>query len=191
MWVWYNCYMNNMKYIKYLIVLAVIVLLSIVAVRNWKTPAELAEQAAQNENGSQNADDETSGEATDFCYIWNTEAGDSATLKLTTKDGINVTGSFNYLPAQKDKKTGTIIGTVGEVDEAEMTQTADLLWTASAEGTTNVEQLTVILGAGTAKPGFGEMKLGAGGGKYIYADASKVSYDLTLQRTDCADPAVK
>ncbi|MBP7831849.1 MAG: hypothetical protein KA028_02425 [Candidatus Pacebacteria bacterium] len=173
-----------MKNIKYIIVLAIIVVLAIVASKNWKTKEELAALNNPAETPSET-------ESASFCYIWNTEAGDSATLKLVTSDGINVTGEFNYMPFQKDSKKGTIKGSVGEVDEVAQQQNADLLWTASAEGVTNVEELSVILGAGTAKPGFGEMKLDPISGVYKYADASKVSYDLTLQRTECADAAVQ
>ncbi|HRH31534.1 MAG TPA: hypothetical protein PK950_02605 [Candidatus Paceibacterota bacterium] len=173
-----------MKNIKYIIVLAIIVVLAIVASKNWKTKEELAALNNTNETPS-----ETGSAA--FCYIWNTEAGDSATLKLITSDGIDVTGTFDYVPFEKDSKKGTIKGSVGALDEVAMQQEADLLWTVKGEGLTNVEELSIILGAGTAKVGFGEMKLDPITGIYKYADKSKVTYEPTLQRTECTDVVIQ
>jgi hypothetical protein len=172
-----------MKNLKYILVLALVIILAIVAARNWKSQDELA----NNNTG----DTTVPAEAQEFCYVWNTEAGDNASLRLLTSDGVNVTGSFNYLPAERDSKTGTIKGVVGDIDEASMTQTADLVWTATGEGVTNMEQLWIVLGSNTANPGFGEMKLDVTKAMYIYADTTKISYEPTLQRTECTDPALR
>ncbi len=126
----------------------------------------------------------------ELCYIWNTEAGDSATLRMAITNGTQVKGSFNFLPAEKDSKTGPIAGTAGPVDPKAMARTADLIWTASGEGSTNKEQLKVIFGEGTAAAGFGEMKEGADG-TWVYAHPDALSYAPTLQQTDCGDPAAK
>ncbi len=130
-------------------------------------------------------------ESREICYIWNTEAGDSATLrmKFSGVGGSNVQGQFDFVPAEKDKKTGPIQGIAGPLDQQMMARTAKLMWTASGEGVTNQEELYVIFGEGMASPGFGEMK-DRGDGVYVYADPEKISYDLNLQQTDCGDDAV-
>jgi hypothetical protein len=167
-----------MKNLKYIFVLVVVILMGVALARYWKTPEQLAVQTPV-------------GETRELCYIWNTEAGDSATLRMAIVDGTKITGSLNIIPAEKDKKTGHIVGTAGPVDPKMMARTADLIWTASAEGMTNKEELKVIFGEGMATPGFGEMKLRESDGVYVYADPTKISYTLPLQQTDCGDPAVK
>lgn len=126
----------------------------------------------------------------DLCYIWNTEAGDNATLRMLIADGTKVTGSFKFLPAEKDSKVGHIEGIAGPVDPQMMARTANLWWTASGEGIINKEELTIIFGEGTANPGFGEMK-DRGDGVYVYANPEKIDYSLNLQQTDCNDPAAQ
>lgn len=131
-------------------------------------------------------------EPREICYIWNTEAGDSATLRMTFSGvgGKDVQGRFDFTPAEKDKKTGPIEGTAGPLDQQMMARTAKLWWTASAEGMTNQEELYVIFGEGVASPGFGEMK-DRGDGVYVYANPENISYDLNLSQTDCGDSAVR
>lgn len=170
-----------MKNIKYIIVLALVIVLGIVAARHWKTRDELA--ATDIFGGSSSESDNMN--YVDACYIWNTEAGDRAALELSTEDGVNVVGTFDYAPAQKDSKKGAITGTLGNIDDSGTTQDVNVDWTVTGEGVTNTEELIIKLGPSIAKPGFGEMKLS--GNKYIYADPSKVSYDITLQQTDCFD----
>jgi hypothetical protein len=168
-----------MKNFKYILAVVAIIIIGYLAQKNWQA-------------GTAVVNEETpAAPVLEICYVWNTEAGDNASLKLATDDGVAVTGIFNYVPAEKDSKKGTLKGSVGDVDETTMTQVADLIWTASGEGMTNAEALKVVLGEGTAKPGFGEMKLNITSGVYEYADIGKISYDLTLQQTECSDPALK
>jgi hypothetical protein len=180
-----------MKNLKYILVLALVIVLGVVAARNWKSEEEFANSNFFGNSSESDDTDDAAAPAQEFCYVWNTEAGDNASLRLMTSDGINVTGSFNYIPAQKDSKKGTVKGTVGEVDEVAMTQTADLVWTAMGEGMTNAEQLYVVLGANTANPGFGEMTFDLAKAMYVYANPAKISYEPTLQRTECTDPALR
>jgi hypothetical protein len=180
-----------MKNLKYILVLALVIVLGVVAARNWKSQEEFENSNFFGNSSETNDTDDTAASAQEFCYVWNTEAGDNASLRLVTSDGINVTGSFNFIPAEKDSKTGTIKGVVGDIDEASMTQTADLVWTATGEGVTNTEQLWVVLGANTANAGFGEMKLDIAKAMYVYSDTTKLSYEPTLQRTECTDPALR
>ncbi len=131
-------------------------------------------------------------ESRELCYIWNTEAGDSATLRMTFtgEGGKNVKGSFLYKPFEKDSRQGDFIGTAGPLDQEMMARTAQTIWTVSGEGMTNQEELYIIFGEGIASPGFGEMK-DRGDGVYVYADPEKISYDLHLQQTDCDDSVVE
>lgn len=136
--------------------------------------------------------EEPSPEARSICYIWNTEAGDSASLSMTFtgEGGSVVNGFFNWRPAEKDSKTGAFTGTAGPLDQSSMSRTANLWWEASAEGTTVTEELQVVFGDGSAGVGFGEMR-DRGDGVYVYADKSALSYEPTLSQTDCDDPAIK
>ena len=130
-------------------------------------------------------------ESRELCYIWNTEAGDSATLRMifSGEGGKDVKVSFVFKPFEKDSKQGNFVGTAGPLDKEMMARTAKLMWNASAEGMTNQEELYVIFGEGVASPGFGEMK-DRGDGVYVYANPENISYDLNLQQTDCEDSAV-
>ena len=169
-----------MKNAKNIIVLILIIGIGVFVSKHWKKQDAVSTGAS-----------ETGSKPTNICYIWNTKAGDSSTLKLSTTDGVHVTGTFNYLPAEKDTKTGSVAGVVGELDQATMSQTVDLLWTSSAEGMTNIEQLYIKLGEGTAQPAYGEMKLDKVTGHYVYADTNKLTYGPAMQQTDCSDPALK
>lgn len=126
--------------------------------------------------------------ATQLCYIWNTEAGDKAQLSMDIR-GNEVTGEFNWLPAEKDKKTGIFTGTVSAADPVTMNRTVNAIWNTSAEGMTNKEELRIVFGKGIAAAGFGEM-VNSDHGVYIYADPDHLSYDPSLSQTDCADEAM-
>lgn len=124
-----------------------------------------------------------------MCYIWNTEAGDHADLRLDIS-GNTVTGAFNFMPAEKDSKTGSFAGSVGSMNPATSSRTADVVWNASAEGATNQEQLLIEFGEGTAAAGFGAMKQNSSG-VWVYANPANISYAPTLQQVDCSDPGMR
>lgn len=105
-----------------------------------------------------------------------------AKLNIT---GDNVTGEFNYLPAEKDKKIGKFEGKVGAVDKVAMARTADVMWKSMAEGMTVTEQLKIVFGEGTAQANFGEM-VDRGDGVYVYKDESKLSFGQIMSDVDCA-----
>lgn len=136
--------------------------------------------------------DSTAQEKREICYLWYTEAGDTADLHMifTGDRGQNVTGSFYFLPVEKDFKYGTFVGTAGPLDQNSMSRKATLLWQAKGEGVINTEELSIMFGDGSASIGFGEMK-DRGDGVYVYADPEKISYSLNLQQKDCADSAIK
>lgn len=160
-----------MKYFKYILV-ALFVILIIYIIASPK----------QNSSVSQGTPSDGTHE---LCYIWSTEAGDKALLHINLASDTTLTGSFDFVPAEKDSKKGPFSGTLSAPD-ANGTQIANLAWQASAEGMTNTEELRIQINGSIAKPGFGEMK-DRGDGTYVYASPDKISYDLSLQQTDCSD----
>lgn len=126
-----------------------------------------------------------------FCYIWNTEAGDSASLKmnLSGDGGSIVSGQFDYMPYEKDSKTGKFTGMAGAVDPYKMARTANVIWTAMGEGIVNQEQLYIDFGEGMAYPAFGEMTINSNG-VYTYKDLNNLTYPIAMQETECSDGAV-
>ena len=167
-----------MKKYKTLILGAIVVGLIVVVVQKWDTKEVVQEGITP------------VGEVRELCYIWNTEGGDKASLRMAIDASQHVTGSYAWLPAQKDSKQGPFVGTAGSVDPKAMARTAELLWTASGEGITNKEELRIMFGEGIASIGMGEMKLREADGVYVYADPEKIVYSSNLQQTDCNDPAL-
>jgi hypothetical protein len=110
---------------------------------------------------------------------------DKYTLRLIL-DGDKATGELNFLPAEKDKKTGEIEGTVDPVDKATMSRTANLWWFTLAEGMSVKEELKVIFGEGTASVGLGEM-VDRGDGVYVYKNPKNIFYTLNLTDLPCLD----
>lgn len=166
---------------RYIFLVLVVALVSVLIIKKQSTHAPVVGDEVSTEQ-----------EARTLCYIWNTEAGDSASLSMTFtgEGGSEVSGFFNWRPAEKDSKVGTFTGIAGVLDKQSMSRTATLWWEASAEGMTTTEELQVIFGDGSAGVGFGEMR-DRGDGVYVYADKSALSYEPTLMQTDCDDPAMK
>lgn len=124
-----------------------------------------------------------------LCYIWNTEAGDKAQLSLAVL-GSSVTGKFNWLPAEKDRKTGSFVGSVSVIDPKTGSQNISGWWSVSAEGMKTTEEIKIKFNDKYASVGFGEMK-DRGDGTYVYAHPESLSYVPTLSATDCSDSAMK
>lgn len=120
------------------------------------------------------------------CYIWNTEAGDTALLTMDIS-GTDVVGEFNWLPAEKDKKTGIFNGIISDDGTNKI---VNAIWSTSAEGMTAQEELKIIIEGDIAKVGFGEMK-DNGSGAYVYANPDEISYAPSLQKTDCSNSAME
>jgi hypothetical protein len=112
---------------------------------------------------------------------------DVAWLKLNIL-GDKVTGEFRNLPAEKDSKVGTFEGTVGAVDKVAMARTVDAWWDSMAEGMKVKEQLKIVFGEGNASAGFGEM-VDRGDGVYVYKDATKLTYGMSMTDVACGDLA--
>lgn len=110
---------------------------------------------------------------------------DKYTLRLIL-DGSTAKGELNFLPAEKDRKTGEVSGTVSAVDKTMMARTADLWWFNFAEGMSAQEQVKIIFGEGVASVGFGEM-VDRGDGVYVYKDPKNIKYTLELNDVACSD----
>lgn len=105
-------------------------------------------------------------------------------------NGSKVTGEFQNLPAEKDKKVGLFEGTVSDVDKVAMARTADVWWDSMAEGMQVKEQLKIMFGEGDARAAYGEM-VDRGDGVYIYKVGSKLTYGETMTDIACEDIPVK
>ncbi|MBU0999004.1 hypothetical protein KKG24_01700 [Patescibacteria group bacterium] len=110
---------------------------------------------------------------------------DKYTLRMIL-NGEKVTGELNFLPAEKDSKTGEIEGTVGEKDATTKVRTADLWWFNFAEGMSAQEQVKIIFNENTANIGFGEV-VDRGDGIYVYKDPQNIAYTLNLAVVSCLD----
>ena len=110
---------------------------------------------------------------------------DVSWLKLNLS-GSNVTGEFQYIPAEKDRKIGLFRGTVEAVDKMSMTRTANVLWDSSAEGMNVTDELVIVFGEGNATVGFGEM-LDRGDGVYVYKDPANLYYIDSMTDVACSD----
>lgn len=166
-------YMKNSKHI--LIAVAVVIVI-IVGMMKVKTPVT----------------EKSGDDVINLCYVWNTEAGDNASLKLqfSGEGATTVSGTFNFRPAEKDSKTGTFTGTSSELDTKTISRKISAIWQASAEGMTTPEELSIIVTPTMASAGFGEMK-DRGDGTYVYANPDALTYEPNLQIVDCTDPALK
>ena len=120
-----------------------------------------------------------------------TESGlyDISWLTMNIVDD-KVTGEFQYIPAEKDSKTGEFKGTVGPVDKLDMSRTADVWWDTMAEGMNNREQLKIVFGEGNAQVAFGEM-IDRGDGSYIYKDSNNITYGANMTDVDCTQIPMK
>lgn len=168
-----------MKHIKSILIIA-IVIIALVFVAKYFGKTETEPGTVSNVPSEDHRE---------LCFLWNTEAGDKATIVMAIS-GSEVTGNFNWLPAEKDKKIGPFKGTISAVDPYLMGRRIDAFWEASAEGTTVTEELKITMGEGNAAAGFGEMK-DRGDGVYVYADPDNLSYAPNLTDTDCGDSALQ
>jgi hypothetical protein len=159
-----------MKAFKYIVTIVAIIAIVLLFKKHKEAPAPIS--TATNEQG------------TELCYVWNTEAGDNASLRVRTKTDSTVIGSFHWIPAEKDRMVGDFTGT------ADATGSATTWWNVSAEGTQGTQELRFKYSDTQAFVGFGEMK-DRGDGVYVYANPGAIFYEPPLSKTDCSDPALK
>ncbi|MFA6324833.1 MAG: hypothetical protein WCX46_01240 [Candidatus Paceibacterota bacterium] len=123
----------------------------------------------------------------DMCYQYSkdTSSGfsDRAWLKMSIVDD-KITGEYQNLPAQKDKKIGKFRGLVGPMDPKISGRIADVWWDSLAEGMKVKEQLNIEFGEGSAVALFGEM-VDRGDGVYIYKNVTKLTPGFQMSQTDC------
>ena len=126
-------------------------------------------------------------ETIDMCYQYTKDISnglaDRAWLVMHLTSN-TVTGEYQNLPAEKDKKVGTFSGTVGMMDPKISGRIADVLWHSSAEGMNVTEQLKIEFGEGSAVALFGEM-IDRGDGVYVYKDTTKITPGFQMSQTDC------
>lgn len=120
-----------------------------------------------------------------FSYAKKTASGfeDKAWL-LMKIDGEKVTGEYRNLPAEKDSKVGTFVGTVGAFDPYISGRRAEVMWNSLAEGMNVTEELMIEFGEGSAVALFGEM-VDRGDGVYVYKDKTKVTPGFLMSQVDC------
>lgn len=126
--------------------------------------------------------------AQQLCYIWNTEAGDSAKLSMDIRED-KVIGEFHWLLTKNELKSGIFRGNVSPVDAKTKKQAVSAVWDSKKGTVTRQEELTIIFGGGIANVGFGTMK-DRGDGIYVYANPEKLSFEPNLQQTGCGDEAM-
>ncbi|NVN97514.1 hypothetical protein HXX01_04805, partial [Candidatus Nomurabacteria bacterium] len=126
-------------------------------------------------------------EAISMCYQYSKDTSrgfaDRAWLKMYIL-GDKVTGEYQNLPAEKDKKVGKFSGTVGKMDPKISGRIADVMWESEQEGMSVTEQLKIEFGEGSAVALYGEM-IDRGDGVYLYKDATKLSSGFQMSQIDC------
>lgn len=120
-----------------------------------------------------------------YRYFHETDRGlfDQAWLKMEIA-GDQLTGEYQYLPAEKDKKVGEFTGTVGAMDPAISARTAKVWWDSFAEGMRVTEELQIQFGEGSAVVLFGEM-IDRGDGVYVYKNSAAVTPGPQMSQIDC------
>jgi len=121
-----------------------------------------------------------------MCFAYTSEGDgikDVYSLSLDVK-GEKAEGQLNFMPREKDSKTGPFEGLVSPTGADGISRVVAAWWNASGEGVTNREQLAILLSGEMANIGFGEMIENADG-DYIYANPAEVSYSLGLAKVDC------
>lgn len=121
-----------------------------------------------------------------FCFYQKDISGDligSYSLRLNL-EGEKASGELDFLPAEKDSKIGSFVGTVGPMEPALMGRRVSSMWNTSAEGLNVTEELKIIFGEGTASIGFGEM-IDRGDGVYVYKNPEDLKYTLNLSDVGC------
>ena len=110
---------------------------------------------------------------------------DKAWLKLNVT-GDKVTGEFQNLPAETDSKVGTFEGTINPLEQSSMSRSANVWWSAQAEGMKEKDELLIKWGDGSATVGFGEL-IDRGDGVYVYKDINNLTYIKSMPQMDCVN----
>ncbi len=128
-------------------------------------------------------------EPLDVCYasinVQENGFQDKYSLRIHVQD-TKANGEIQFLPAEKDKKTGTFTGGVDTPQADTSLRSISGLWESHAEGMENTEEIRIRFDARTATIGMGEMA-DSGDGVYKYVDPEHISYSLELGVVSCAD----
>jgi hypothetical protein len=178
---------NIMKIIKTILIVIILLLLVVLAFLFIKNKIEGDKITPPDTSLNTDVPSKVTNEQ--LCYIWNTEAGDRAKLSIDIR-GDKATGTFYWLLAKNEPKTGIFIGTVSPVDTKTMKQSITALWDSKKGTKTTKEELVIIFGKGIANVGFGPMK-DRGDGVLTYTNPAKLSFEPNLQQTNCNDEAMK
>lgn len=92
------------------------------------------------------------------------------------RQGDNVSGVFNWLPQEKDKKTGTFKGTMKD-------NVGTVIYTYNAEGTEQKEELVFKIDEKEVAIKYGEME--EVNGIWKLKNMEKADYTEALPRVDC------
>lgn len=173
---WYNLSMK--KILVYIVLIIIIIVGAIV----YLSKSKKSEIIIQNPPVST-----PTKEAIGMCYEYSKETSrgfaDRAWLKMSIL-GDKVTGEYQNIPAEKDKKVGKFNGTVGSMDPKISGRIADVMWESEGEGMSVTEQLKIEFGEGSAVALFGEM-VDRGDGVYLYKDATKLTGGFQMSQIDC------
>lgn len=120
-------------------------------------------------------------EIKELCYLDVTQSkNDPAiidTMSLTVSiNGKNVTGIYNWLPYEKDRKTGTYTGTIND-------SVVNAIYTYNSEGQVQKEELIFKLNNQTALIKFGEMV--EQNGIWKFKDSKTAKFNTVLKQTAC------
>jgi len=102
---------------------------------------------------------------------------DSLYIHLEVK-GDSVTGEMNWLPAEKDKMTGTLAGTIDE-------NAVKAIYTYSAEGQTAKEEKLFKIDGDTLRIKNGELE--EHNGVWILKNADAAPYNESVRRVNCPE----
>ncbi len=106
-------------------------------------------------------------------------------MTITGPGGSQVVGEYRNLPGEKDSKTGPFSGTIGPMDPATSSRTADVWWDSLAEGMRVTEQLRIVFGEGSAAAQFGEMVDAGDSDRYVYKDTAQLTSGFQMSQVDC------
>ncbi|PHR62744.1 MAG: hypothetical protein COA47_02350 [Robiginitomaculum sp.] len=107
-------------------------------------------------------------------------------IELTYVDTDNITGLYYYLPAEKDKKIGTISSySVETVYPDRESYLIKAFYEYDAEGDHHIEEQFFMLINDEIRIASGEMKLDTDGTTYVYVEPESIKWTDAYRRTDC------
>lgn len=107
-------------------------------------------------------------------------------IQLTYIDLDNITGLYDYIPAEKDSKIGTIASySIDPAYPDVESYTIKMFYEYDAEGERYIEEQFFMLINNEIRIASGEMKLDDDGKSYVYAEPKMIKWTDALPRVDC------